>query len=91
MGDTPIHVAAKSGNTKILTFFLKNCTPSFKEIKNDFGLTPLEAAILKRELAEVKANASQSFGIQGSGVKSPIESHRADETKDIYTKQDKLD
>jgi len=29
MGDTPIHVAAKSGNSKILKFFLKNCTSSF--------------------------------------------------------------
>lgn len=42
-GNTPIHVAAKSGSTEVLEFYLSNCTSKFVEIENDFGFTPLEA------------------------------------------------
>jgi ankyrin repeat protein len=37
MGDTPIHLAAKKGNIKILKFFLKHSPKSFLNIKNDLG------------------------------------------------------
>mmetsp|Transcript_6184 Transcript_6184/g.10000 ORF Transcript_6184/g.10000 Transcript_6184/m.10000 type:complete len:132 (-) Transcript_6184:408-803(-) len=39
-GDTPLHMAAKSGSLEILSYFMTACTPNFMKIENDFGLTP---------------------------------------------------
>lgn len=42
-GDTPIHVAAKTGNWEITEYFLMGCTKAFIEMQNDFGLTVIES------------------------------------------------
>lgn len=57
-GDTPIHVAAKSGSWEILYYFLTASTPSFLELENDFGLTPImlvddKIEILKERMGEI--------------------------------------
>ena len=57
-GDTPIHVAAKSGSWEILYYFLTASTPSFLELENDFGLTPLmlvedKLEILRERMGEI--------------------------------------
>ena len=46
-GDTPLHIAAKSGSTDILEFYMQTCTPSFLEVENDFGFTPKVALMEK--------------------------------------------
>ena len=52
MGNTPIHVAAKSGSLETLQFLCKAATRSFLNMQNDFGFTPLEAAQEKSYLME---------------------------------------
>ena len=53
-GDTPIHVAAKSGSMDILEFYATACSKSFLEIQNDFGFTPKEAVKEKIRILEEK-------------------------------------
>lgn len=74
-GDTPLHVAAKSGNLEVLQFFLENCTSRFLDIENDFGLTPLQSATSKRELVDSK----------------PSSNKQADKDNSDFEKQEKLD
>jgi len=49
-GDTPIHIAAKSGSIEILDFFMTAVTPAFMELENDFGLTPLSLVSEKLDM-----------------------------------------
>ena len=52
MGNTAIHVAAKSGSLEVLEFLCTSVTPNFLLIQNDFGFTALEAAKEKFFLLE---------------------------------------
>ena len=52
VGNTPIHVAAKSGSIETLKFLCSAATPNFIKMQNDFGFTPLEAAQEKYHLME---------------------------------------
>lgn len=52
MGNTPIHIAAKSGSLDLLKFLVSAATPNFLKMQNDFGFTPLEAAQEKYHLME---------------------------------------
>lgn len=56
-GNTPIHVAAKSGSTEVLEFYLSNCTRKFLDLENDFGLTPLE--IVKEKLKFIETEQDE--------------------------------
>jgi len=65
-GDTPMHVAAKKGNVEILEFLMSNCTRSFMEIQNDFGLTVADAVAEKiRLLEEQDGEATMHEDISG--------------------------
>ena len=44
VGDTAIHVAAKTGNKEVLEFLIAAVTPNFLKMQNDFGFTAAEAA-----------------------------------------------
>lgn len=44
VGDTPLHIAAKRGSIRILEFFKENSPECLMSLRNDFGLTPEEAA-----------------------------------------------
>ena len=44
VGNTAIHVAAKSGSLELLEFLCTAVTPNFLQIQNDFGFTALDAA-----------------------------------------------
>lgn len=51
-------MAAKSGSWEILYYFLTASTPSFLELENDFGLTPImlvddKIEILKERMGEI--------------------------------------
>lgn len=62
VGNTPIHVAAKSGSLDLLKFLCTAATPNFLKMQNDFGFTPLEAAqekyhLMEESFSNKKANA----------------------------------
>lgn len=57
VGNTAMHVAAKSGSLEVLEFLCTAVTPSFLQIQNDFGFTPLEAAQEKYLLLEESVQA----------------------------------
>lgn len=69
-GNTAIHVAAKSGSLEVLEWLIKLSTPSFLEIKNDFGFTPLEATREKLSLMEEVMNSKTN------PTENEIESHK---------------
>ena len=52
VGDTAIHVAAKSGSMETLQFLCSATTPNFLKMQNDFGFTASEAAQEKYHLME---------------------------------------
>ena len=52
VGNTAIHVAAKSGSLEVLEFLCTAVTKSFLQMQNDFGFTPLDAAQEKFVLLE---------------------------------------
>ena len=56
-GDTPIHIAAKSGSFEVLEFYVTACTKSFLDMQNDFGFSPKEAVQEKIRLLEEKQHA----------------------------------
>lgn len=60
VGNTPIHVAAKSGNIETLKFLCSSASPNFLKMQNDFGFTPLEAAQEKYHLIEENFSAKQA-------------------------------
>ena len=60
VGNTPIHVAAKSGSVEVLKFFCSVVTPKFLKMQNDFGFTPLEAAQEKYQLMQESFSAKKA-------------------------------
>lgn len=60
VGNTPIHVAAKSGSVETLKFLLTSSTPTFLKMQNDFGFTPVEAAQEKYHLMEESFSSKQA-------------------------------
>ena len=76
VGNTPIHVAAKSGSLELLKFLCTAATPNFLKMQNDFGFTPLEAAQEKYHLMEEsfsnrKAEAKTREEAQALAEKEP--------------------
>ena len=51
-GDSPVHTAAKCGSGAVLRYYLENGSGRFVEMKNDFGLTALEAVRAKIKYME---------------------------------------
>lgn len=74
VGNTPIHVAAKSGCVETLQFLLESSTPNFLKMQNDFGFTPLEAAQEKYHLME------ESLSCKLSNAKTNEERKTMEET-----------
>ena len=68
VGNTPIHVAAKTGSIETLKFLCTAVTPNFLKMQNDFGFTPLEAAQEKYHLME------ESFSNKRANAKTREES-----------------
>lgn len=67
-GDTPIHIAARRGHIEILEFFITAVTPGFVEIKNDLGLTPVEAVEEKIKFLLNKDNETDLSQFQRSKI-----------------------
>ena len=81
MGNTPIHIAAKSGALELLKFLVTAATPNFLKMQNDFGFTPLEAAQEKYHLME------ESFSNKKANTKTREEAQAlADKEAEVVAK-----
>ena len=67
-GNTPIHTATKAGHARVLQWLVRNSSPNFLLLQNDFGHTPEVAAQEKANIYDELFKEKQKLNDVSSDV-----------------------